>query len=49
MPVNVQALYKWLLAKQEKFDLTKTNDSLVFETKIQKGLPPIKQSVFFTP
>lgn len=49
MPVNVQVLYNWLLATQEKFDLTKTNDSLVFETKIQKGLPPIKQSVFFTP
>ena len=49
MPVNIQALYNWLLATQEKFDLTKTNDSLVFETKIQKGLPPIKQSVFFTP
>lgn len=49
LPDNVQVLYNWLLATQEKFVLTKTNDSLEFETKIEKGLPPIKQSVTFTP
>ncbi len=49
LPDNVQVLYNWLLAPQERFVLTKTNDSLEFETQIDKGLPPIKQSVTFTP
>jgi hypothetical protein len=49
LPDTVQALYNWLLTTQKKFVLTKTNDSLTFETKIVNGPPPIMETIKFTP
>lgn len=48
LPDTVQALYNWLLTTQKKFVLTKTNDSLTFETKIEYG-PPIMETIKFIP
>ena len=49
LPDTVQVLYNWLLTTQKKIVLSKTNDSLKFETKIEKGLPPIMEIINFTP
>ena len=49
LPDSVQVLYNWLLKTQKKFVLAKTKDSLKFETKIEKGLPPIMETIKFTP
>jgi len=49
LPDTVQVLYNWLLTTQKKFVLSKTNDSLKFETKIEKGLPPIMETINFIP
>jgi hypothetical protein len=48
LPDTVQVLYNWLMTKQKKFVLTKTNDSLKFETYIENG-PPILETIKFTP
>jgi len=49
LPDSVQVMYNWLLSTQKKFVLSKSNDSIKFETKIEKGLPPIKETIKFIP
>ena len=49
LPDSVQSFYQWLLVEQKKMILHKITDSLKFETRIEKGLPPILDTIIFTP
>ena len=49
LPDTVKSVYKWLSTLQKKMILRKTTDSINFETRIDKGLPPLREKIKFTP
>lgn len=44
LPDSVMTVYNWLLESMRTFELKRTQDSLPFQTRIQKPLPPPPKS-----